>query len=113
MSHRAGAPGLPGDASQANAFGRRRRAIIILREIVEGATVSHRAGAPVPHPRPFSRREKGGKCFLSPCGREVRSEGTGINSKANGFGRHRPGRWLLPDTVGGADMSFSYVTVSR
>jgi len=30
---------------------------------------------PFPHPRPFSRKEKGGSSFLSPSGREVRSEG--------------------------------------
>ena len=32
--------------------------------------------SPNPQPRPFSRGEKGGQYFLSPLGREVRSEGT-------------------------------------
>gem|GEM_PF-3427160 len=31
-----------------------------------------------PHPRPFSRREKGGNCLLSPFGREVGSEGAEV-----------------------------------
>ncbi len=55
--------------------------------------MSHLARGPVPHPRPFSRREKGGNCFLSPSGREVRSEGAGIDSKASaGSGRRRGAR---------------------
>jgi len=37
----------------------------------------------IPHPRPLSRRGKGGLSFLSPFGREVRSEGTGDATKAN------------------------------
>ena len=50
--------------------------------------MSHQAGAPIPHPRPFSRKEKGGSSFLSPVGREVRSEGTGDATKAIAAG-HR------------------------
>jgi hypothetical protein len=39
----------------------------------------------IPHPRPFSPREKGGSSFLSPSGREVRSEGwTQRKPKENG-----------------------------
>ena len=56
--------------------------------------MSHLARGPaIPHPQPFSRREKGGRCLLSPSGREVGSEGTGIDSKASASsGRRRDTR---------------------